>query len=140
MSIEVGLDRLRDEVSRFGPAAFLLTVRAGRPHVVSVSVVVDGAELAVVVGKRSAANAIEVPAVALLWPGSDEADFSLIVDGEARADAAEDEAGDQSGAGPGATLRIRPAKAVLHRARAAVEPGAAGSDCRPVLDRRPPGV
>ena len=128
MSVEVGLDRLREEIERYGSAAFLLTVRDGeRPHVVSVGVVVDGDQLVVEAGRRTAANVGTAAPVALLWAGPDADGFSLIVDGTAAVDGP---AGDD-----GARLRIQPAKAVLHRSRAVAEPGAVGSDCRPVLDR-----
>jgi hypothetical protein len=131
MSVGVDLDELQHEIGRFGPAAFLLSVRDDlRPHVVSVAPSWDGDALVVAIGRRSAANAADRPAVALLWPGPDAEGFGLIVDGEAAIEGAADDEG-------GAVLRVRPRKAVLHRARAAVEPGAAGSDCRPVLpDRR----
>jgi hypothetical protein len=131
VSIDVERDRLRDVVSRVGPTAFLLTVRnATRPHVVSVAVDWDGDDLVVEVGRRSAANAAAQPSVTLLWPGPTDDGFSLIVDGTAEHDGP---AGEE-----GARLRVRPAKAVLHRARAATAPDPVGSDCRPVLD--PPAL
>jgi hypothetical protein len=131
MSVEVGLDRVRQEIERFGAGAFLLTVRDGsRPHVVSVAVEVDGDDLVVGAGRRTAANVAEQGQVALLWAGPDPDGFSLIVDGTATADGS---VGDD-----GARLRIRPLKAVLHRPRSVVEPGAIGSDCRTVLDRPTP--
>ena len=128
MSVEVGLDRLRDEIARFGTAAFLLTVRDGtRPHVVSVATRPEGTDVVVEVGRRTASNVADQASVTLLWAGPDPDGFSLIADGTAVADGP---AGDD-----GARLRITPVKAVLHRSRAVVEPGAVGSDCRAVLDR-----
>jgi hypothetical protein len=127
VSIDVGLDRLRDAMSRVGPAAFLLTVRDGiRPHVVSVAASWDGDDLVVEVGRRSAANAAAQPSITLLWPGPTDDGFSLIVDGTAEHDG-------PAGA-EGARLRVHPSKAVLHRSRAAIAPDPIGSDCRPVLD------
>jgi hypothetical protein len=127
VSVDVGLDRLRETTSRVGTSAFLLTVRDGtRPHVVSVDAVWEGDDLVVEVGRRSAANAAAQASVTLLWPGPTDDGFSLIVDATAHH---EGPAGDD-----GARLRIRPVKAVLHRSRAAIAPGSVGSDCRPVLD------
>jgi hypothetical protein len=142
VSVDVDLGRLHEEIERFGRRAFLLSVREDRPHVVSVTVERADHDLLVRVGRRSAANAASRPAVSLLWPaagpGPDE--FSLIVDGTAGADdgpARHDDGTDDTGeSGEGARLRIQPTRAVLHRSREAVEPGAAGSDCRPVFDGR----
>lgn len=123
MSVAVGLDKLRDEVERFGPVAYLLTVADdGRPHAVSVRVSWEGDALRAAAGRTTAANARQRPAVSVLWPSvdGDGEGYSLIVDGQA-------EVGDER-------LTVRPTRAVLHRSRqvvdAAVEPG---SDCVTVL-------
>jgi hypothetical protein len=118
MSIPVDLVRLREEVARFGPAAYLLTVTDdGRPHAVAVSVVWVEDALRVGAGRTTLANASRRPAVSLLWSPVDAEGFSLIVDGRAAVDEGE------------AQVSIHPDKAVLHRARAE----GAGSDCVTLL-------
>ena len=119
MSVPVGLDRLRDEVKRFGAFAYLLTVSDdGRPHAVAVSAVwSDDDTLTVSAGRTTLANARSRPTVSLLWPPVDEEGYSLIVDGGADVDDAT------------SRVAVRAAKAVLHRARAE----GAGSDCVTLL-------
>jgi hypothetical protein len=112
VSISVELDRLREEVERFGLAPYLLTVSDdGRPHATSVGVRWDGDRLVAGVGRRSAANALERPDVSLLWPPFEGGGFSLIVDGH----------GDVSGEEVTVTVE----RAILHRQRA----DGPGSDC-----------
>lgn len=113
MSVGVPIDRLREEMGRFG-TAFLLTVTDdARPHAVAVSPGWDGDRLRVSAGKTSRRNAIARPDVTLLWPAGGPGEFSLIVDAAAIvADAAE-------------TVTLAPTRAVLHRPA----PGGTGSDC-----------
>ena len=112
MSVGVELQRLHEEVTRFGPSPYLLTVSDdGRPHATAVTVSWDGDALVAGVGRRSAANAQARPEVSLLWPPVDGEGFSLIVDGAADVD--------------GERVTVRPAAAVLHRQRA----DGPGSDC-----------
>jgi hypothetical protein len=120
MSISVDLSRLREEVDRFGPSCYLLTVADdGRPHAVAVSIVWEDDALRAGAGRTTLANAGQRPAISLLWPPVDDEGFSLIVDGEALVDEA------------GALVSISPDRAVLHRQRAR----GAGSDCITVLPR-----
>jgi hypothetical protein len=124
VSVEVTLDRLREECERRGSFAFVLTVSdAGRPHVTATTVGWEAQELVVSVGARTARNATERPDVALLWPVADAEGFSLIVDGAAGPV--------PEGGGP---LAIRPTKAVLHRSRPGPD-GAGASDCQTLLPR-----
>lgn len=124
MTIPVPLDGLRAALAERG-AAYLLTVSEdARPHAVHVPVAWQGEELAVEVGKRSAANAAARPLVSLLFPLRAAGDYSLIVDGRASAD--------------GQRLLIAPLKAVLHRpassdAAPATDAAACGADCVPLL-------
>jgi hypothetical protein len=112
MSVGVELDRLHEEVARFGPHPYLLTVSDdGRPHATSVTVGFDGEDLVAGVGRRSAANVAERPAISLLWPPIEDGGFSLIVDGV--------------GSVEGERVNLRPEKAILHRQRA----DGPGSDC-----------
>ena len=118
MSIPVDLVRLREEVTRFGPSCYLLTVTDdGRPHAVAVSVAWADNALRVSAGRTTRANAARRPSVSLLWPPVDDEGFSLIVDGLASVNEAE------------AEVTVQPDKAVLHRARAE----GAGSDCVTLL-------
>lgn len=112
MSVTVELERLQQEVARFGTAPYLLTVSDdGRPHATVVTVAWAGETLVAGVGRRSAANATDRPDVSLLWPPVDEEGFSLIVDGRASVD--------------GEQLAVHPERAILHRRRA----DGPGSDC-----------
>jgi hypothetical protein len=147
MSQPVSLDGLRDEVARFGPAPYVVTVGDdGAPHAVSVSAGWDGDLLTASVGARTAANAAVRPRVSLLWSPYEPGGYSLIVDGAAEVD--------------GEQLRVAPSKAVLHRpAGAGFEPASprdrpappaspvtaeaasaaslrdCGSDCKPILGK-----
>jgi hypothetical protein len=124
VSVEVTLDRLRQECERRGALAFVLTVSdAGRPHVTATTLGWEADELVVSVGARTARNAADRPDVALLWPVADADGFSLIVDGTAGTS--------PEGGGP---LAIRPTKAVLHRSRPGPG-GASSSDCETLLPR-----
>lgn len=123
MTVPVALDQLRDEVERFGAAAFLLTVSDdGRPHAVSAVLAWAGSELSAVAGRRTSANATARPMVTLLWPPHEPGGYNLIVDGDATV------AGD--------TIIVAPTKAVLHRSAPAPADGPAastcGSDCIPL--------
>ena len=112
MSVGVELERLHEEVARFGATPYLLTVSDdGRPHATSVRVGWADGALVAGVGRRSAANVAERPDVSLLWPPVEDGGFSLIVDGSATAE--------------GERVRVVPARAVLHRQRA----DGPGSDC-----------
>ena len=108
MSIAVSLDRLRDEITRRGDAAFVVTTGDDGPHVVSVRVEWREDALVAGAGNRTAANVAERPALSLLWPASFD-DYSLIVDGSASA--------------VDGSLRITPVRAVLHRSAAATGDG-----------------
>ena len=111
MSVGVELDRLHEEVGRFGAHPYLLTVSDdGRPHATSITVTFEGDELVAGVGRRSAANVGERPDVTMLWAPIEDGGFSLIVDGRAAVD--------------GERVVLRPEKAILHRQAAG-----GGSDC-----------
>lgn len=112
MSVAVELERLQQEVARFGATPYLLTVSDdGRPHATVVGVTWVGDALVAGVGRRSAANVTDRPDVSLLWPPVDEEGFSLIVDGRATAESEQ--------------VTVHPERAILHRRRA----DGRGSDC-----------
>jgi hypothetical protein len=106
----VELDRLQEEVARFGAHPYLLT-DDGRPHATSVTVAFEGDTLVAGVGRRSAANVTARPTISLLWAPVEDGGFSLIVDGAGRVD--------------GERVTVQPERAILHRQRA----DGPGSDC-----------
>lgn len=99
-------DELPGAIGERGPAAFLVSIGATRPHIVSVEVEVLAGEpprLRVGAGRTTPANIVDRPAVTLLWPaGTDHRDHSLIVDGIARPDP------------DGVTITIEPTGGILH--------------------------
>jgi hypothetical protein len=148
VSIPVPLERLRAALAERGDCGYLLTVSDdARPHAVHVALRWAGDVLAMVVGKRSAANAAARPGVSLLCAKREAGDYSLIIDGTAAvasagtaAIASADTAAVASAgtaaiaAENAATLLVTPTKAVLHRPAAASEPASAcGADCVPLV-------
>jgi hypothetical protein len=116
------LDGLREQTTRFGDSAYVLTVTDdGKPHAVAVTVGWDDDTLTFGAGRTTMANAAARPDVALLWPPVEPGGYSLIVDGCA--------AHRQSPSGDG--LVVQPIRAVLHRPA----PGGTGSDCVNILKR-----
>lgn len=104
MSIPVELTALADEITRYGDAAFVLTVGDDeRVHVAHERVRAEGAVLRVRAGRTTRANANARPAVTLLWPPIEPEGMSLIVDAESFESGAEDD------------LHLVPKSAVLHR-------------------------
>jgi Pyridoxamine 5'-phosphate oxidase len=127
VSVKVGLDEVRDQVSACRSHAYLLTVTDdGRPHAVSLQISWDGDVLVGGAGRRSVANVERSPEVSLLWPRAGRDGYALIVDGTAEVRPA----GDGSGDGGGATVAVNPTGAVLHKT-----PDAEGDGpgCVPVL-------
>ena len=123
MSIQVGLDDVREQVEACGSYAYLLTVTDdGRPHAVSLRPEWDGDVLIVRPGQRTMANAERSPEVSLLWPVSGRDGFALFVNGRAEVRTE----------GGSASLAVKPASAVLHKTPegAGDEPG-----CIPVAGR-----
>ena len=121
VSVPVALDRLRDEVTRFGIHPFILTVSdSGRPHAVSATTAWDGDDLIAGCGRSTASFATARPDISLLWPPIEPEGYSLIVDGTASVD-------DQQ-------IRLRPSKAVLHRSAPSPDPlSSCSSDCVTIL-------
>ena len=127
MTIAVALDRLREEIERFGPSGYLLTVAAdGRAHCVSVVVNWSGDALVMSAGNRSLANASARPLVSLLWAPYEPSGYNLIIDADAIADAASN------------SITVTPTNAVLHRNAVAPseDPSSCGSDCVPLTTAR----
>jgi hypothetical protein len=116
VSIPVALDKLREEITGRGDAAFLISTGPDGPHVVSARFAWRGDLLAAGAGSRTAANVESSSTVCVLWPSSSFDDYSLIVDGAGRVD--------------GDTVLVEPVKAVLHRSSSAAGDG---PSCVPVL-------
>jgi hypothetical protein len=124
VSIKVDVEALSDTLAKFGSVALLITVSAaGRPHVVSVQATIDGGLLRMGLGRRTAENIRDNPAVTLVWPDGSDDDYCLIVDAHARP------------LGTAEVLVVEPESAVLHRLAngtsglpkcVAVEPGMRG--------------
>lgn len=119
MNVTGELPRLAHVITRYRFAYLMTTSTTGAPHAVAVAAVLQGGTLVVNgLGRRSRENARARPTVGLVWPPPSEADYSLIVDGQA--------------AVTGDSLQITPTRAVLHRPARASEPngsGACASDC-----------
>lgn len=119
MSIPVELPSLESVMANYRFAYLMTNSEKGAPHVVQVTVTPHGGHLVVKsVGRRTRANALARPAVGLVWPPQSEADYSLIVDGQA--------------AWHAEALQITPTRAVLHRSSPPSAPNVAGScqsDC-----------
>jgi len=125
MSVPVALEALRAAIAERGLAAYLLTVSDdATPHVVHAAFRWEGDALVADVGKRTAANAAARPAVSVLFPLRDAADYSLIVDGSAVA----------STVGDVRAVRVTPTRAILHRPAAVPDPEAScAADCVTLL-------
>jgi hypothetical protein len=105
MSIEVPIDELFDEVTRWG-FCYLLTVSDDeRTHLLALHPTVDADEGVLrfdAGGGRACDNAAARPRVSLVFPPAEHAEgYSLVVDGEATV--------------TGALVDVRPTWAVLHR-------------------------
>lgn len=121
MSIPVELPDLQAKTAEYG-WAYLLTVREdARPHVVAVTPEWDGDELAMSVGRSTAANAAARRSISLCYPPAETDGHSLIVDGTASVS--------------GSRVAFAPTGAVLHRPAPPGFTGSAtgcGNDCEPV--------
>jgi hypothetical protein len=118
------LDGLREQTTRFGRSAYVITVTDdGKPHVVSVVVDWNDDRLVFGAGRTTLANVGERPDIALFWAPIEPGGYSLIVDGRAeRADPGRDD------------ITLRPSKAILHRSAApSATTDAQASDCVAVL-------
>ena len=127
MSSSALLTHLEAAVREHGPLAYVITVgEDGAPHVVQADVQVTGADMAALVGARTATNARARAHVSLLFPPRHHDDRSLIVDGTVAVDATEDDRSFR--------LRLTPTRAVLHRPVSAPDPTSSpcGSDCVPI--------
>src|SRR5262245_36586635 len=106
MSVAVAIADLADTASRYGDAAYVLTVADdGRSKIAHVRVRIDDDRIHVRVGPGTAANARQRPQVVLLWPQVEPGGFSLIVDATCAPEDVDDDG----------AVRLRATSAVLHR-------------------------
>ncbi len=118
MSIPVELASLANVITRYRFAYLLTTSAKGAPHAVAVTAVLQGGGLVVNgIGRRTRENVLARPAVGLIWPPQSEADYSLIVDGQA---VVTNEA-----------LQITLTRAVLHRPAPSPTPTVSGIRSKP---------
>lgn len=104
MSVPVALVELAERLDEFGDVAFAVTAdEQAKSHVVSVKWVWQDDELVVTAGRHTCENAEATGMLTLLWPAPPGQPYSLIIDGDARA-----EPGD-------GLVALRPTRAVLHR-------------------------
>lgn len=109
MSIPVSLGELPEQVARFGPTPYLVTVAEdSTPHVASVAVEWRDNRLAAGCGRHTAANVLRNDQVCLLWPAAGPGGRALIVDGWAGVE------GRPEG---GQVVVVRPSRAILHVTR-----------------------
>ena len=121
MSVQVELDKVREQVAACRSCAYLLTVTDdGRPHAVSLRLEWQEDELVGGAGRRTAANVERSPEVSLLWPTSGREGYALFVNGTAQVRADGDEA----------VVAVKPTGAVLH---VTPEGKGKGPGCVPVL-------
>jgi hypothetical protein len=121
MSVKVDLNQLSGALNDFA-MAYLITVGDDfHAHTVAVDpVFADGVFDLGPVGKTTRTNVARHGDVTLLWPPREPGGYTLIVDG--RGDLA------------GEPLRVRPSRAVLHRAAKPNSPttSGCGDDCVPL--------
>lgn len=116
MSKNVDMDALATQVASYGFAYLITLGENGRIHTSAVTPVVDGRKLTVAApSDRVRANTSVRPTISLVWPPAEVEGYSLILDGDAQADAG--------------TLTITPTRAILHRPVPRSGPAADGSSC-----------
>lgn len=116
MSTHVDVEALAEQLAEFS-FAYLMTVGDDeRVHTSAVSpVLVEGGLVIEGPSTSVRSNSLARPAISLVWPPKRDDGFSLIVDGNAST--------------TGDTLRITPARAVLHRPAPRPSPATDGSTC-----------
>ena len=91
MSIRVELENLAAAVAAVPSTAFLLTTNEdSSPHPANVRVAFADGRFTVSAGRRSCRNCSERPIVTLLWANKGERAMSLLVDGVAVVESADD--------------------------------------------------
>ena len=106
MSIRVDLENLEDALSEYGMNPYLITIdNEAHPHITHVTLSRDSLGFVCGIGKKTSANVLERPSVALLWPPMKQDSHSLIVDGVMEVIDTQE----------GPHGRIAPKAAILHR-------------------------
>ena len=106
MSIPVEIENLEDALSEYGMNPYLITIdNEAHPHITHVTLSRDSLGFVCGIGKKTSANVLERPSVALLWPPMKQDSHSLIVDGVM--EVIDTQQGPQA--------RMTPKAAILHR-------------------------
>ena len=106
MSIPVEIENLEAALSEYGMNPYLITIdNEAHPHITHVTLSRDSLGFVCGIGKKTSANVLERPSVALLWPPMKQDSHSLIVDGVM--EVIDTQEGPQG--------RITPKAAILHR-------------------------
>lgn len=125
MSVPVDLDALREELAGYERPAYLVTAGdEGSPHLVSTFLSWADGAFVTECGGTTARNLAVRPEVSVVVPPNEPDGYSLIFD--ATGEVVEGET---------RTVRLTPAKAVLHRpgtAPAGAGDDACGHDCAPI--------
>lgn len=108
VSIQIALEDLVELAPEYGPSAYAVVgTDAGPPRITHSPVTfTPHGELVVELGRSSHRALAERPALALLWPATNEQSMSLIVDCEVSGSLDLDDGGE---------VRLRPTGAVRHR-------------------------
>lgn len=93
VSVAVGLEELAAEIARRGFGYLLTTGDDRRPKAVALVPTVVGRTLRFDAGGGSAHNATARPSVSVVFPPTADDEFSLVVDGDAAVETADDDDG-----------------------------------------------
>lgn len=108
VSVQIPLETLSEVAGEYGPSAYVVVGTADGPARIThsqVAFTADG-ELLVDLGRSSHRSLADRPAVAVLWPATNDQSMSLIVDGLVAGPLDVDDGGE---------VRITPTGAVRHR-------------------------
>ncbi len=109
MSIAVEVEKLGEEIKRFGQQAYLLSVSDdSTAHIAHLTFSFTDGELRCGASRTAAANISARPRVSVLWPPFEAGGYSMIVDGDCQVSKG-------TAADDGDELAIRPVTGVLHR-------------------------
>ena len=124
MSIPVEIENLEDALSEYGMNPYLITIdNEAHPHITHVTLSRDSLGFVCGIGKKTSANVLDRPSVALLWPPMKQDSHSLIVDGVM--EVIDTQEGPQG--------RITPKAAILHRPAVKKDTDQnCGSDCQSI--------
>ena len=131
MSIPVEIDDLEEAIDNYGVNAYLITTDSkSHPHITHITLSTLSYPFICNIGRKTAANVLARPSVAMLWPPVSPGDYSLIVDGMMQVE--ENPEGSSQGV-------FKPKSAILHRSALNQNPDmveGCSSDCHPVTSEK----